>query len=215
MAEGQKDPLEAKISGWLWAPLGGLFAFAMPHTLGSRGLGAAVTNSATIGAALTVVSFILLLIVARQVKGARRMLFVSLPTFFANSVVAGFGVYCYSVLVIDFLVWLKSPGIVVFKAIVVGVITLYFGGMLFLFRLRRRGIYGLTEVLSGVLIAGYRFVSDGGMSDPALFLVILTAGVYLVVRGIDNIHQGLTKEPLDPLATKYCARFLSRAESNK
>ena len=31
---------------------------------------------------------------------------------------------------------------------------------------------------------------------------MLTAGVYLVVRGLDNVHQGLTKDPKDPIGTK-------------
>jgi len=33
--------------------------------------------------------------------------------------------------------------------------------------------------------------------------------VYLVVRGFDNIHQGLTKAPIDPYASKLFA-FLKR-----
>ena len=40
-----------------------------------------------------------------------------------------------------------------------------------------------------------------GKADAGFYLALLTAGVYLVVRGLDNIYLGLTKEPIDPLAS--------------
>lgn len=84
-------------------------------------------------------------------------------------------------------------------------VTLLIGSGLFYFRLKARCIYGLTEAMVGLSIAGYKFVEIGSaqaLRDPNFFVVILTAGVYLVVRGFDNIHQGLTKEPVDKLAMK-------------
>jgi hypothetical protein len=90
-------------------------------------------------------------------------------------------------------------------------LTLPAGLVLFLFRLKLRVFYGLTEALVGMAVAAQR-ASDVGviaLDNRNFYLAILTAGVYLVVRGLDNIHQGLTKLPIDPLATWLITRFRS------
>lgn len=38
------------------------------------------------------------------------------------------------------------------------------------------------------------------LSDPTFYFALLTARVFLVVRGLDNIHQSAFKEPKDPVA---------------
>jgi len=94
-------------------------------------------------------------------------------------------------------------------------LTLSAGLILFLCRLKFRAVYGLTEVLVGIVVAVQR-ASDFGviaLDNRNFYLVVLTAGVYLVVRGLDNIHQGLTKPPFDPLAAWLIARF--RAKSRR
>jgi uncharacterized membrane protein len=100
-----------------------------------------------------------------------------------------------------------SPGMSqVTSVVIVGSVTLAIGAVLFYFRLRWRFAYGFTETLVGVAVASQRFYSDAmiakSFSTGPLLLTILTAGIYLVVRGADNMHQGLTKEPLDPLGKK-------------
>lgn len=75
---------------------------------------------------------------------------------------------------------------------------LIIAALLFRFRLRWRACYGVTEALVGLLIAPQKLHNLGGTS---LMLALLTASVYLVVRGFDNVHQGLTKEPRDAWAT--------------
>lgn len=94
-------------------------------------------------------------------------------------------------------------------ALAVG-ITLVAGLVLFVFRLKLRSTYGLTEALVGLVVAGSRVSSDIDKlgSDPALYLTVLTAGVYLVVRGLDNVHQGLAK---DPIALKLLGLMHSEA----
>jgi hypothetical protein len=85
--------------------------------------------------------------------------------------------------------------------------TLLSGVALFFFRLKRRCAYGLSETMVGLVVASQKFRADalapsGQTPTTLMVLAILTAGVYLVVRGLDNIHQGLTKPPLDPWAQK-------------
>lgn len=69
------------------------------------------------------------------------------------------------------------------------------GGVLFYFRLKVRCLYGCSEVLVGLLVAGARLNAEPVPSLNAPILVaLLTAGAYLVVRGLDNIHQGVKSQ---------------------
>jgi hypothetical protein len=71
---------------------------------------------------------------------------------------------------------------------------------LFLLRLRVRAVYGLSEVYVGLYIAAEKLGEHDVISllakDRQLGLTILCGGVYLIVRGLDNIHQGLSKDPV-------------------
>jgi len=96
----------------------------------------------------------------------------------------------------------------------IGLLTFAFGGALFAVRLYYRFLYGASEIAIGVFVAVYRYYSDhiaatNQSSISSLTLTILTAGVYLVVRGGDNMHQGLVKPPLDPHGQKLL-RWLNR-----
>lgn len=87
----------------------------------------------------------------------------------------------------------------------VGLGTLVVGMLLFAIRLKWRCLYGASEATVGVVVASQRFYHDVVATNtptPFVVLAILTAGVYLVVRGADNIHQGLVKEPLDPFGQR-------------
>jgi hypothetical protein len=91
------------------------------------------------------------------------------------------------------------------------------GSALFWFRFRFRSTYGLTEAIAGVSIAGYKAAEIGnslqmlvlipGRDSLDLVMVLLTAGVYLVVRGLDNVYVGLTdpKRP-DPIFAAMLGR---------
>jgi hypothetical protein len=86
------------------------------------------------------------------------------------------------------------------------------GLLRFLARLRFRTVYGVAEVLAGVIVATTSF--DGvalvtNATDGSLVLTFVTAAVFPIVRGLDNIHRGAAKEPLDPIGGKLLA-WLSR-----
>jgi hypothetical protein len=91
------------------------------------------------------------------------------------------------------------------SVVLVGLGTLVVGMLLFAIRLKWRCLYGASEAMVGVVVASQRFYHDAVATDtptPFIVLAILTAGVYLVVRGADNIHQGLTKAPFDPFGQR-------------
>lgn len=86
-------------------------------------------------------------------------------------------------------------------SILVGFLTLVVGVFFFLIRIIWRFTYGVTEIGAGVFIASYRALGTEhwfSAQNLDLYLVVLTAGVYLVVRGLDNASQGFNK-PNDPM----------------
>lgn len=86
-----------------------------------------------------------------------------------------------------------------FFVTLVGIAVVGVGYLLFLFRLHFRFFFGLTEAVVGLLI-GLRNVPTN--ADPAswtseIFVLMLTASVFLIVRGFDNMHTGLKPESRD------------------
>jgi hypothetical protein len=72
--------------------------------------------------------------------------------------------------------------------------TILVGALFFYFRLKQRFLYGATEAVAGVLVAAHRVSIEPGIglpTDSAFYFAFLTAGVYLVVRGLDNMHNGI------------------------
>lgn len=135
------------------------------------------------------------------------MLFFAIPL---ASLIVGLGLYGTGVGTIDLFEWSlktekwKPLGIAMTTAYTLGA-----GGFLFAFRYSTRALYGLTEVAAGVAVAVHRVISPSkiDLNDLGLHLALLTAGIYLVVRGFDNIHQGLTKDPIDPVAAYLLKKF--------
>jgi hypothetical protein len=87
------------------------------------------------------------------------------------------------------------------KVTVVIAMTLVSSVALFYFRLKLRFVYGCSEVCFGFIVAVARTTSDAAsnsVASPTFLLAMLTASVYLIVRGLDNMHQGASKAPLDP-----------------
>jgi hypothetical protein len=81
---------------------------------------------------------------------------------------------------------------------VIAVLSL--GYLLFLFRMAARFFYGLTEAVFGVIVAISRIpnpITDPSSWESGTYLAMLTAGVYLLVRGFDNMHAGLKPESYD------------------
>lgn len=110
--------------------------------------------------------------------------------------------------------WARDPSSVSWKMAFAGFLVLAFGSMLFYFRLRLRSVYGATEALVGIFIGMQRLL--GSSTNPTglnldLFLPLLTASVYLVVRGFDNVHKGIVTEPYDPIGTVVWAWIQARS----
>ncbi len=106
----------------------------------------------------------------------------------------------------DGYVWVEhqSPPRGLFVAFI-GVMVVGLGYALFLFRLHARFFFGLTEAITGLVIA-LRNIPEN--ADPVLwssqiFIVILTAGIFLIVRGFDNMYTGLKSESLDALLKAF------------
>ncbi|HXD92960.1 MAG TPA: hypothetical protein VNX01_07075 [Bacteroidia bacterium] len=133
-----------------------------------------------------------------------------LPTLFFIPLIY----YSISVSVKDLYFWILSPehhnG---FRMFSISVVTFYLGFTLFYIRYKARAIYGMSEAAVGVMVAAYKVSTfQESLISFNFIFVILIASVYLVVRGFDNIHQGLTKEPKDKRALKFFNYFLKVGE---
>ena len=74
-------------------------------------------------------------------------------------------------------------------------ITAVAGLALFAMRYWYRMSYGITEAAVGLYLAWVKWTTTGGpfgdlSKDTAFMTGLLTASIYLVVRGLDNIHTG-------------------------
>jgi len=81
------------------------------------------------------------------------------------------------------------------KGVAGAVGSLIAGASLFLVRLRYRSVYGLTEVAVGLYLGWDKGAEVVGplsvaSSNRTFLLAMLTASIYLVVRGFDNMHVG-------------------------
>ena len=138
------------------------------------------------------------------IKPTWKGIFLGVPTIVVLLIFMGISNYAFFVVIKDIFLWLKSPSISKTSAVILtALLTLGVGSILFYFRLRMRAIYGLTEAAIGIVVAGNRAITQiDQFTSSDFYLAILTASVYLIVRGFDNIHQGLTKEPIDQYGTK-------------
>ncbi|HTA61696.1 MAG TPA: hypothetical protein VK835_04545 [Bacteroidia bacterium] len=125
--------------------------------------------------------------------------------------ISGIAYYSAFVSIKDIFVWtLDSPltknHLIIWMPILVSVCAIG----LFLFRLKFRAIYGLVEALTGIVVTinSDALYQNKPLTSITFYLAMLTAA-YLIVRGLDNIDQGLNKEPLDPIGTKIYG-FLKR-----
>ncbi|MCO8590317.1 hypothetical protein [Burkholderia multivorans] len=109
-------------------------------------------------------------------------------------IAAGFAYYMIGAAIRDLYWYLESPESGRVPAVLAtSVCTFSVGCVLFVFRIKKRMMYGVTEILVGLVAASYRVTASGAGAylHPEFYIVIITAGVYLVVRGMDNIHQAI------------------------
>ena len=121
-------------------------------------------------------------------------------------VITTLGYYGVWVALRDSYVWIQyqSPPRIFFITLT-GILVIVVGYALFLFRLHVRFFFGLGEALIGLLIALRNIPTnaDPVMWSSQVFLVILTAGVFLVVRGFDNMHTGFKSESRDSILKTF------------
>jgi len=94
------------------------------------------------------------------------------------------------------------------STVLVSLTVLMLGACFFWVRLRLRFVYGATEAGLGISFAAHRYGAESSISLPAetgFYFAVMTAGVYLVVRGMDNMHQAWIEQK-DPL-TRIIYRF--------
>ena len=190
--------------------LGVVLVFAFVNTVRTRTLGDFLQYTAVVYFSVAVFVGATFLIDRSPSTRSRREQLSEVGTFLLGLALISPVFYSAGALLKDLYVWIQSPSLSRTQAVAAGaVITAALGSALFYFRLRLRSVYGASEALVGVLVATHRIAteSDAAVKEPAFYLAILTAGVYLVVRGLDNMHQGLVKEPLDPIFTWLLKRL--------
>jgi len=120
----------------------------------------------------------------------------------------GLGVvmFGWSILVIEgairLYLWTQAPATNSTFALAVCVpATLVAGMALFWFRLKIRSLYGVAEVLVGLAVAISQVMQASQGNAVTVYFVVayLTASLYLIVRGLDNIHQALSAPSPDPV----------------
>jgi hypothetical protein len=97
-------------------------------------------------------------------------------------------------------VWIVCP--------LIGVIGL----LLFGFRSQFRCLYGISEVVAGLVVAQSQVLAIApgiALLNSAVLLPLLTAAVYLVVRGLDNMKEGWTGVKPD-MAVRFVKRKFVR-----
>ncbi len=97
----------------------------------------------------------------------------------------------------DAYIWVTSPIFGRYQTIfLVALISTLIAYSLFIFRLYKRTIYGMTEIIVGLFVSVRHGLSINTIdnADPTFFLAILTAGIYLMVREFDNMHVGITNK---------------------
>ena len=199
-----------------------LFAWAIIHTAQTRSSQDFLRYSLGISVLMLIASIVFVVIEWRndEKRNPGGPTEFNLQPFLAVPL-AGPMYYSIAASLKDICLWLLSPKLSGTEAVVWAVVfTVVLGAILFTVRLRYRSCYGVVETLTGLVVAAQRVAIATAIPaaattltrDPAFFLTILTAAVYLVVRGFDNIHQGLTKEPFDRVALKFTGRVTSFLE---
>ena len=120
------------------------------------------------------------------------------------------GFYVFKVSLIALFAWARSiigqPSLGPTRVrIIVAVSALFIGGVCYFLRSRLRACYGLTEILVGILVALSKTSEtppgsnnlDVTQVSPTFAIAILTASVYLIVRGLDNLVEGSKEERED------------------
>lgn len=187
--------------------LSSLMTIALIYAIRNRSFEDFVKYGLYIFLSLTVISiFVLIIYLIKNWKDKlTRDIIILLGLIFPFAfAIAGITYYSIFVTLKDAFLWIKSPSLNGSGAIIMtALLTLAVGLILFYIRLKIRAVYGFSEAAIGLAVAANRIATQADdIKNPAFYLAMLTASIYLVVRGFDNIHQGLTREPKDPVGMK-------------
>jgi hypothetical protein len=202
---------------WEWAVYIPLMVICIVHVLLTRSILDILVYSRPIMIAISAVLLLSATLIlfndpprVSGVKSILAIIFQTVIMLVAMAIfVVFFGAYFYAVgaSIHDLYLWGKSDLLGTaqaskLKLVMVWALPLVTGGALFMIRLKFRSIYGLSEAAIGLWVGVDHIPSISETSvNPDFILPILTASVYLIVRGFDNVHQGLTKDPKDLVAT--------------
>lgn len=201
-----------------------LLLVCVVHVFRSRSLGDIGKNSLLVGVFLAILGIALGL--RDAIKDARTRYAKTVEqtgsetVFLVAGIVVGIGsgmfvlglsFYSCGVGLIDLIEWITKTQFFRESAgtLLAEVFVIVAGILLFWFRLRHRSFYGLTEALVGLSIAAQKVHQQGFQNLPRtdVALVLLTASVYLFVRGLDNVHQGIYGRDKDPWMVWMTARL--------
>jgi hypothetical protein len=206
--ELRKEEVRKIIKGAIMSPF---VIWAVIHVVNTRGFQSTFFSSLYISIPFSVL-FIIISIVEKATS--REQFKFRMPSITIllewigitlGLIVIGLSFYIAFASLKDVYLWLQDyEGARITKVSIAIILTAIIGILLFFFRLTARSLYGASEALVGLGIAATKVGAvDVEFSNSNFLLTLLTAAVYLVVRGLDNIYIGLTKEPLDPIVTKY------------
>lgn len=141
---------------------------------------------------------------AKSLKNLYFDFFSGLIANLVSSFFFGFTIYCTYRTSLDFILWLKSPNLVQdYSVLLLAIFILSVGLILFYIRLNYKILYGITEISVGISI-GVSKIFDTFQNEvirSEFYFALITASLFLVVRGLDNIYQGLSK--FHPLSNAF------------
>lgn len=117
----------------------------------------------------------------------QHFLFLAIPLILFS------GVFYYSILIsiIDTFKYLYALSSTNLRIVLPALLTITIGYFLFLFRCHYRVAYGLSEIIVGVLAGVLHTINLVEFDKPELYLTVLSASIYLIVRGFDNMSIGM------------------------
>jgi hypothetical protein len=125
---------------------------------------------------------------------------------FGFSIACATALYSIGVVAIDLFLLLQPR--LLNQTIFTIVATAFVALVLFQFRRSCRVVYGVSEAAVGLLVA-VNHVSRETTLNTSLYVAVLVGGVYLVVRGLDNMEVGINAEsdPVVKMAKAFWRRW--------
>ena len=209
--EGKKRGVRNWLQALIWVAMLGATVYAVQN----RSADDYLRYGTYIGLGFSV-AFLLLFAIIIASRGLRKISLKTIGGLFTIivllPVVAGIMYYSAAASLYDIYLWILSPSLSRTSEIIFTVIFVLAAGLgLFYFRLRARAIYGIFEIATGIFIVIYLVTSQKELLlNSDLYLAILSASVFLIVRGCDNIHQGICRQPVDGYGTRFFKFLMKR-----